>query len=253
MGFYEESLWKLLTSLHVKNKAMSKKYLILLSFFSFIFFSSVFAEGEQIELSCEYETEIEVCVSANAGWNAREISDFVCPTTDSMEEIAYQVVLDKEFKKVDEKMDAYITQLDAEKDRYFWPNAKENVLDGINEIESKFSELWDFWVEYNNLCNQTILNKTMQCLPWWKTATVMAKDYLTEWLCEKVYLHKLEVYKMTAYKILQLNKSQVRKDNKKEFFQERRTKYDAIYDAMMVNLGYLERVWRKWKSKIKYN
>lgn len=236
---------------------MSKKHIILSTIFLSFFSFSTFAEGNESEIPCNYETEIEVCVSANAWWAAREVSAFVCPTTPSIEEIAYQVVLDMKFKEIDKKMDEYIGYLDENKDLYFWPTSQKNVLDGINEIEAKFGDFWEFRTQYNMLCSATnskwIITETIACLEDQKTTNVLSKDFFSESFCEKVYLHKLEVYKMTAYRILQLNKSQVRKDNKKEFFQERRTKYDALYDAMMVNLGYLERVWRKWKSKIKYN
>jgi hypothetical protein len=33
--------------------------------------------------------------------------------------------------------------------------------------------------------------------------------------------------------------------------QEIRTKYDKVIDLMMINLWYIERVWRKWPSKTK--
>lgn len=237
---------------------MSKKYLIFPSFFFLLFFSfSVFAWDSETEIPCNYETEIEACISANAWGKAREILTFVCPTTSSIEEIAYQIVLDMKFKEVDKKMDEYIEYIDVNKDLYFWPNAQKNVLDGINEIESKFGDFWEFRTQYNMLCsasnNKWIISETIACLEDQKTTNILSKNFFSESFCEKVYIHKLEVYKMTAYRILQLNKSQVRKDNKKEFFQERRTKYNALYDAMMVNLWYLERVWRKWRSKIKYN
>jgi hypothetical protein len=46
---------------------------------------------------------------------------------------------------------------------------------------------------------------------------------------------------------------QIRKDDKKEYFQERRSAYDKVLDLIMVNLGYIERIWKKWPSKIKDN
>jgi hypothetical protein len=46
---------------------------------------------------------------------------------------------------------------------------------------------------------------------------------------------------------------QIRKDNKKEFFQVRRSAYDNLLNIIMINMGYLERMWHKWPSKTKDN
>jgi hypothetical protein len=48
-----------------------------------------------------------------------------------------------------------------------------------------------------------------------------------------------------------LNKLQVSKDEKKLYVQEERMKYDTLLTKFMVNIGYVERIWAKWPSKIK--
>lgn len=242
---------------------MNRRLILCICFL--FFFSPVFAEWEDV-VSCEYMGQIDECENANINGTPepRSLKEwgawFECPMisvsrNEFYEKIAYQVVLDIEFTKIDTEMDEYIGYLDENKDLYFWPNAQKNVLEGINEIEAKFGEYWEYWKKYNTLCDGTnkewVIQKSMACLGG-KTSTNWAKTFVSESTCQDIFIEKLLIYKSTAYKILQLNKSQVRKDNKKEFFQERRTKYDAIYDAMMVNLGYMERIWRKWKSKIKY-
>jgi len=62
---------------------------------------------------------------------------------------------------------------------------------------------------------------------------------------------KVEIFNSVAFNVLQLNKAQVSRDQKKLYEQEQRTKYSKLSDLMMINLSYLERIWQKWPSKIK--
>jgi hypothetical protein len=48
-----------------------------------------------------------------------------------------------------------------------------------------------------------------------------------------------------------LNQDQVASDEKKLYDQEIRTKYDKVLDLMMINIGYIERIRKKWPSKTK--
>ena len=54
-----------------------------------------------------------------------------------------------------------------------------------------------------------------------------AKEYLkwSMWDCEKLTKVKIEIFNNISFNILQLNKSQVSKDQKKLFDQEQRTKF----------------------------
>ncbi|MDR0772395.1 MAG: hypothetical protein LBF15_05210 [Candidatus Peribacteria bacterium] len=54
-----------------------------------------------------------------------------------------------------------------------------------------------------------------------------------------------------AYNIMLLNQNQVANDEKKLYDQEIRTKYDKVLDLMMINIGYVERIRKKWPSKTK--
>jgi hypothetical protein len=80
-----------------------------------------------------------------------------------------------------------------------------------------------------------------------------AKEYLegSSGDCEKLTKVKIEIFNSVAFNVLQLNKSQVSRDQKKLYEQEQRTKYSKLSDLMMINLSYLERIWQKWPSKIK--
>jgi hypothetical protein len=51
--------------------------------------------------------------------------------------------------------------------------------------------------------------------------------------------------------LLLLNKLQVSQDEKKEYVQKERKKYDWLLSKFRVNIWYVERIWAKWPSKIK--
>ena len=61
----------------------------------------------------------------------------------------------------------------------------------------------------------------------------------------------MEIFNSVAFNIMQLNKAQVSKDQKKLYDHEQRTKYNKLLDIMMINVWYIERIWQKWPSKIK--
>ena len=76
-------------------------------------------------------------------------------------------------------------------------------------------------------------------------------DYFDEQNCQRLVQTKLEVYKQVSYDILKLNKSEVLNNSTTLVTQDQRTKYDSIIDLFMINLWYLERIWKKWPSKTK--
>jgi hypothetical protein len=47
-----------------------------------------------------------------------------------------------------------------------------------------------------------------------------------------------------------LNKIQILKDEKKKFQQEQRGKYNILLSKFSINIGFVEKIWAKWPSKI---
>jgi len=98
---------------------------------------------------------------------------------------------------------------------------------------------------------KSVVNKAIKCLTNQYLPIDEVNSYFVETDCRKLVITKLEINKQVSYDILKLNKHQVRNDNKKLFRQDQRTKYDKLLEAIMVNLGFLERIWKKWPSKTK--
>lgn len=220
-------------------------FIIFLFFFNF-----VYAKQDVLE-ACEYKQEYEECKEANKNWNPRSIEDFVCINSSDKYEIMPQIVLDKEFKKIDKEVESYLKKLEDNKSEFFGQSASRSLVEWIDEIETKFWIYSDdsFWKKYMELCWTWIIAKTVACF--WSIPNIDIKDYFKTENCKALVLTKLEVFKSVSYDILKLNKSQVDKDEKKKNTQKRRGKYDKLLEIIMVNIWYIERIWKKWPSKTK--
>jgi len=211
----------------------------------------------EIAANCEYKSEIEKCRDENKKWSNRSIdaeTEFVCIASQSTEQIAYTVILDKEFKKIDKKMLEYLIKLEEDKDKYFSNDSKETMYDAVTDIQNMFWENTDKWfyVLYKSLCSSgenIILKKTMDCL-WWKTSILNAKEFIDNIYdgnsCLSLARTKLDIYYQVALNIIKLNKEKVLKDERKKYTQKQRIKYDKLIDNMTLNMNYIEKINAKW-------
>lgn len=219
---------------------------LVIFFLIFLSFSSLVNA-----VQCNYQAEIDDCANAVKNGNALGISNFVCINDTNAEKRAYQIVLDKKFKEVDDEARKYLDDLEKSKDNYFGENKKEDINEWIDKIEKFFWEYWYLWIKYNTLCSWQILKETIDCL-WWSTTIIEWKEFLkNDWSdCMWLVSTKLGIYKQVSYDILKLNKEQVRADARKTFVQKERTSYDLLSDLFSVNLWYLERLWMKTPTMI---
>jgi len=221
----------------IKNK---KLIFLILFWFNLCFLNTVFC----VENKCEYTEKIDECKKV---WEKRSIQKFIC-IDDEKEKQIYQIILDDKISKIDEEVEEYLTDLEKNKDKYFWPNLQKSYLEAIDEIESKFSLNWEYYYIYKNICWENIIWEVQKC-QWWKTSIKESTHFFQESLCLDLIKVKLSIYKEVAYDILLLNKVQVKKDSWKKYVQKERQKYDEILNKIMINLWYLERIMMKWKSK----
>lgn len=227
-----------------------KKIFLIFLIFSF-FYKTSFAEW----CNSSYLSKAEQCIKSQD--KNRSIEDFVCIQA-SNEDVLFQVILDEEFKKIDTKMDEYLEALTNSKNQYAWKWAKLTYFDWINAIWDKSREFKDL---YKDACKLSVI-ESWKCteniwytLPEEKSAI---SNYIAEkclkwsnWDWYKLIDVKMEIFNSVAFNIMQLNKAQVSKDQKKLYDQEQRTKYNKLLDIMMINVWYIERIWQKWPSKIK--
>lgn len=224
---------------------------------SFALFSlstiSVFAAGNPPQLDCQYAGKFEECWTANQNGNARSIEDFIClDRAGSWQQVLSQIILDEKFKELDEEVSDYLKKLEDSKWEYFGADKNASVLRGIDDVYKQFTEFWYFWEKYMDLCEWWVLAEMADCGD--GVLTTEAKDFL--WgpeatSCKTLARSKINIARNVAGDILTLNKVAVRKDERKEFVKEERTKYDELLDMMRTIVWYMERFMNGWPTKTK--
>lgn len=232
---------------------MKKKYLYISAILiQFIFIHWVFW-WEDI---CEYTAEIDRCVESNISNTSREIIDFVCPNTKDLNIIVNQIILDKEFKKVDEKAELFLEWLKKDTGRFFWKEAKANTIDAVSFVVDNFSTQGIFGKQYTKICGTNlgtqgvILEKSMSCLD--NQSITQVSQYLNGSYssCISLAHSKLLVYEKVWINVLFLNKAQIRQDEKQVYMQSSRKNYNSMVDIMTTNISYLTEIWMKIPVKI---
>lgn len=228
-------------------------------FVSLFFVSSIqlsfAAESFVVSDMCTYKSEFEECIEANKNGSTRTIEEYLCLPSKNNFEIMWQIILDKEFRKIDKEVDEYFESLENNKSYYFWKNSKEPFTNAIDLIESKFDIYWEFGKKYSAVCNSTapewVLQRTLSCFWGSIPANESTRFFISDTFCKNLITTKLEVNKQVAYDVLKLNKHQIKQDEDKLYMQNERNKYDKLLEIVMVNVWYLERIWKKWPSKTK--
>lgn len=223
---------------------------IIILFIYLFLFHFTYAEDWILD-TCSVTSELTQCIESNKNWDPRNIQDFVCLSSNNSYEILLQIILDKEFKKIDKDVETYLAKLEDNKNEFFWPESTKSLLEWIDEIESKFS-LYDegsFWKRYMENCWIWLIAKASECFS--SIPSIHVEKYFQESTCKALVITKLEVFKGVSYDILKLNKWQVAKDEKKKNTQKRRTKYDKLLEIISMNIWYLDRIWKKWPSTTK--
>ena len=77
-----------------------KKYKSLVFIFFWVFINFILFS---VAYSCSYRWLIDECISANKSLTTKSIEDFVCIVW-TQEEVTYQVIIDQEFKVLDDKL-----------------------------------------------------------------------------------------------------------------------------------------------------
>jgi len=217
-----------------------------------------FGTYAKLELSgsCEYKGDFDRCMAAQTPGTTREIDDFVCIASSEEYNVLGQIILDKKFKDIDKEIEEYIFKLEEAKDYYFGQNAQKPFLDGLDDINELFKVGGVWYNQYMKICDinskDGVIHAMGQCMKDGTLPDVATASYFTgDTVCEALVKQKLRIAENIAHIMLPLNKIQVQKDENKKHQQKERDQYDKLLQVMMENIGYIERVWKKWPSKTK--
>ena len=220
----------------------------------------LFSSTSWVSAMCDYYELLVDCREKNDSGTAYTATDYLCTSSENDEEILYNIILDKKFGVVDKKIDDYISWLAASKNYYFWAEKRSSFFQWVDIIGLKFGRFWEYWQEYNAICDVSqpngILSETLACLDAedgddnvTRTSLENATTFFEWSSCIQLAERNLSIHELVAYDLMKVNKAAIRRDNRTIFMQVQRDKYENLLNLMRVNDWYLERIWKKWPSK----
>lgn len=193
---------------------------------------------------CAYKWMITECMKAQ--WNSKSIEDFLCIEW-NITEVTYQVILDTEFKLIDEEVDKYLKDLEDNKNYYFWVARVKTYIDAVNEIETKRRY---FKKKYFSLCWDSLITKAWACFDKEQVASSESIEAFKWSACSWLVENKLEIFDRVSYSILLMNKMNVLNDYKKIYDQWQRKNFDMYSEIINVNLEHINAIAKKWSKKL---
>lgn len=226
--------------------------LIIGTFFLFPFyFFSVEADS-----SCPYQSQVEQCIAENENGDPRSIDDFVCPQSQNNEKTADQVVLDLKAKQIDKDMEQELKNIENNCGTWYGEKPTEDELTASNKITSIFWYHGKYRQKYNQILSpsnsENVLQTAINCI-WGKGSISVADSLMFQSTAQWMFDTQLVIAQNTAYDLLEICKQKVRSDERKKMVQRARGKYGTVSDLFNSVLNYLERIRKKWPSKIKNN
>jgi len=168
------------------------------------FYFFVYNSHADETMSCEYAWKFNQCKIANQNGSSRSIKDFVCISSSKDEEILDQIILDVEFGKIDDKLEAFLDKLENDKEA---SATDSNTV--IDDITTNLSQEGIFYRQYKSLCNGWLLAKRSECA--WKipnTVAALKLDPLNaDTACMNLVKNKLNIYSQVAYDTMKINKA----------------------------------------------
>lgn len=203
-------------------------------------YSSIAFAAPIATLDCSYNSDFQRCMQASRNGTARGIEDFVCLQSQDQAKVLDQIILDEKFKEIDEEVEAFLERLDSDKE-----SAVTSLNENIDAISNNLAVEGVFYKQYKALCNGWILAERLSCTEKISNseAALRIKNAPQNQTCIALVKTKLDIYSKVAADIQKLNKSAVLQDNKQEYWQELRTKYDGLLQIMLDIIWYLERLY----------
>ena len=191
------------------------------------------------ELECEYASDFDQCVVANKNGTTRSIKEFVCIQSRDNSAVLDQIILDANFKYIDDEIEIYLESLANDKEIVMYEPSRI-----VNEITKNLAPEGYYHKQYKQLCQWGLLSERLSCTPEISNtdAALRIKDGTQETQCLALVENKLNIYMQVAYDTVKLNKNEVLLDTKQLFEQAERTKYDELLSLMLQIVWYLERL-----------
>ncbi|MDD5197803.1 MAG: hypothetical protein PHN60_03000 [Candidatus Gracilibacteria bacterium] len=229
-------------------------YITILSFIASGVFSPLFAAESA---RSKYTGKIDVCIKANKEGRAKTIEDYVCPVgTLSPQQIAFQVVMSIEFKKLDNEVKKDLQKIHKETNK------------DIGQLSSNIRDLFDrsnkksvYPAKYEEICNTLVMNETILYFKEKGESSKMSDGVTTDndannfifgqEGCSRLVDKKLQAYKESAWLLGESAVVTSFKNDKHTYMRKLKDQYEKFLNKWTIYIGQLGVIKDKWPSKTK--
>ncbi len=223
-------------------------------FFSFVF-TAVSVGFFPMAANAGYEGQIVACLEARKKGQAKTIQDYVCPEgIIGDQDVAYQVVLDLEFKKIDKDADSRLRSMQSQMGKDFVTMDHEIV----NAFDTT-SEKSEFPNRYGAICSdlndpKSVLRQTVDAFDASKLGSVTTDSATSSFAgnrkwCDALTANKLAAYKSASRLFAEQNVVESYVRDKNEFTGALKKEYGNFLMKWMVYIGEISRIKSKWPNK----
>lgn len=240
-----------------------KKIIIYTSIFLLSMLAGVFAVVSATEsgTTSKYTKEIDACMKArdteHGGAGAKSIEEYICPVgTLSSQEIAFQVIMSIEFKKLDNQVKKDLKKIHEGSNKDTGALAS-NIRD---LFESKDSKAYP--ERYAEICNSSTKDEAALYFKGKGTSLTTDNNAVgfvfgqktgnTKYLsCQELVDMKLKAYKASAWLLGEGAVVKSFKNDKHEYMRKLKDQYEKFLNKWTTYIGQLGVIKDKWPTKTK--
>ncbi len=203
--------------------------------------------------SAGYEGQIRACLEAREQGRAKTIKEYVCPDgVMGDQDVAYQVVLDSEFRKIDRDAERRLKDMQSRMGKDFVDMDKDvsNWFDSTSK-DSEFSD------RYEKVCGdlsdpKNVLRQTVDAFAEEGGVTTDSQTVRfaanPAW-CDALVKRKLAAYRHTARLFAEQNVYESYDRDKKDLVNRLKDEYRNFLMKWMIYIGETSRIKDKWNVK----
>jgi hypothetical protein len=201
-----------------------------------------------------YEADIKRCLDAREKAQAKTIQDYVCPegqddVTGGDQGVAYQVILDEEFRKIDKDAASRLRDMQSRSGKDFVAMDRD-----ISDWFDATSEKSEFRDRYMKVCNdfadpKSYLRQMVDSFGSMdKTVSTDSQEqYFAK--CQTLTKTKLAAYKNAARLFAEAAVVKSYKEDKSDFVGKLKKEYQNFLMKWMIYIGEMARIKDKWPNK----
>ncbi len=217
--------------------------------FLFLSFSFAVTPPPDIPRASQYSWQIDECIKANAskdGVAAKTITAYVCPGGKLMpQQIAFQVILDLEFQKIDKEVEADLKGMQSKstKDIGIVDTFIKSLFDETGTPEGKYPS------RYKQICDQTVHDEAIKHFGKITTDTDTKNYFAGQSACNILVDKKMSAYRNASWLLGESAVLNSYKKDKHTYITKLKDLYEKFLNKWTIYIGQIGRIKSKWPSK----